>query len=69
MSDDRTRGRSGAGRAGSRIAILGSGPVGLDAALAAMEQGFRVRVYEAGRTPAANVRSCRSRDRSVRPYP
>ena len=40
-----------------RIAILGAGPVGLDAALAALEGGFPVRVYEAHSAPAGNVRS------------
>jgi hypothetical protein len=57
MSDVRSPGLSGEGGAAPRVAILGSGPVGLDAALAAVEHGFRVRVYEAGQTPAANVRS------------
>ena len=39
------------------IAILGAGPVGLDAALAALDAGYDVEVYEAARRPAANVRS------------
>ncbi len=40
-----------------RIAILGAGPVGLDAALAALDAGCEVDVYEAARRPAANVRA------------
>lgn len=39
-----------------RVAILGSGPVGLDAALAALEAGCRVQVWEAADEPAAHVR-------------
>ena len=40
-----------------RIAILGAGPVGLDAALAALEAGHAVDVYEAARRPAGNLRA------------
>jgi NADPH-dependent 2,4-dienoyl-CoA reductase/sulfur reductase-like enzyme len=40
-----------------RIAILGAGPVGLDAALAAAERGFPLRVYEAGDDVAGHVRA------------
>ena len=40
-----------------RIAILGAGPVGLDAALAALEGGHPVDVYEAARRPAGNLRA------------
>ena len=40
-----------------RIAILGAGPVGLDAALAALEAGHQVDVYEAARRPAGNLRA------------
>lgn len=36
-----------------RIAILGAGPVGLDAALAAAERGWPVTIYEAGRVGEA----------------
>ncbi|MEX2529168.1 MAG: NAD(P)-binding protein [Gemmatimonadota bacterium] len=57
MSEVKSPAVSGRERSAPRAAILGSGPVGLDAALAAVERGFRVRVYEAGETPAANVRS------------
>ncbi len=39
-----------------RIAILGAGPIGLDAALAAAEAGWDVDLYEAGDRPAAHVR-------------
>lgn len=39
-----------------RVAVLGAGPVGLDAALAALEEGFEVRVWEAAPHPAAHVR-------------
>ncbi|NIP57365.1 MAG: FAD-dependent oxidoreductase [Gemmatimonadetes bacterium] len=40
-----------------RIAILGAGPVGLDAALAALDGGYPFAVYEAAPEPAANVLS------------
>ena len=40
-----------------RLAILGSGPTGLEAALAAAEQGWPFTVYEAGASPASSVRS------------
>ena len=40
-----------------RLAILGSGPTGLGAALAAAERGWPTTLYEAGARPAANVRS------------
>src|SRR3954466_16147716 len=39
-----------------RIAILGAGPIGLEAALAAAERGWEPTVYEAGRSAGANVR-------------
>jgi len=39
-----------------RIAILGAGPIGLDAALAAAERGWKATLYEAGDRPAAHVR-------------
>lgn len=38
------------------IAVLGAGPVGLDAALAAAERGWPFTLYEAGERPAAHVR-------------
>ncbi len=41
---------------GPKVAILGAGPVGLDAALAASERGWPFTVYEAGSAPAAHVR-------------
>ena len=40
-----------------RIAILGAGPVGLEAALAAAERGFPFALYEAARQVAGHVRS------------
>ena len=40
-----------------RVAILGAGPVGLDAALAARARGFSTRVYEQAAVPGGNVRS------------
>ncbi len=40
-----------------RIAILGAGPTGLEAALAAAESGHPFTVYEAAPTVAGNVRS------------
>lgn len=40
-----------------RLAILGAGPTGLDAALAAADLGWPVTVYEAGDRPAAHVRA------------
>src|SRR4051794_25512621 len=39
-----------------RIAILGAGPIGLEAALAAAERGWEPTVYEAGDAVAAHVR-------------
>jgi Pyridine nucleotide-disulphide oxidoreductase len=39
-----------------RLAILGAGPTGLDAALAAAELGWSWTLYEAADHPAANVR-------------
>jgi thioredoxin reductase len=44
-------------RLAPRIAIIGAGPAGLEAALAAAERGWSFRLYEAGDRPAANVRS------------
>ena len=40
----------------NRIAIVGAGPVGLDAALAAADAGLPFTVYEAGPEVAWNVR-------------
>jgi 2-polyprenyl-6-methoxyphenol hydroxylase-like FAD-dependent oxidoreductase len=42
--------------ASPRIAILGAGPIGLEAALAAAERGHPFSVYEAAQEPAGNVR-------------
>jgi hypothetical protein len=39
-----------------RVAILGAGPIGLEAALAAAQRGWEFRVYESGKVPAAHVR-------------
>ncbi len=39
------------------IAILGAGPIGLEAALAAAERGFDFTLYEAGPGPGENVRA------------
>jgi NADPH-dependent 2,4-dienoyl-CoA reductase/sulfur reductase-like enzyme len=39
------------------VAILGAGPVGLDAALACADAGWPFTVYEAGDTAAAHVRA------------
>jgi len=39
-----------------RLAILGAGPIGLEAALAAAEGGWSFTLYEVGATPAAHVR-------------
>ena len=39
----------------SRLAILGAGPIGLEAALAAVDHGLDFTVYEAAGEPAANV--------------
>lgn len=49
-------GRRDDGRSGPRIAVLGAGPVGLDAALAAAHRGWPFTVYEAGEMPASHVR-------------
>ena len=38
------------------LAILGAGPIGLEAALAAAERGWRFTVYEAAPTPGGHVR-------------
>lgn len=40
-----------------RIAVLGAGPIGLDAALAGVEDGHHVTVYEAAPRVAAGVRA------------
>ena len=40
-----------------RIAIVGAGPIGLDAALAAAESGFPFTLYEASAQAGGNVRS------------
>ena len=40
-----------------RVAILGAGPAGLDAALEAAERGWELTVYEAAPHPGGNVRS------------
>ena len=40
-----------------RLAILGGGPTGLEAALAAADNGWAFTVYEAANHPAAHVRS------------
>jgi NADPH-dependent 2,4-dienoyl-CoA reductase/sulfur reductase-like enzyme len=40
-----------------RVAILGAGPTGLEAALAAAEAGFPFTVYEAAPEPGGNVRT------------
>ena len=40
-----------------RVAILGAGPTGLDAALEAARRGWSFRLYEAADRPAGNVRS------------
>jgi cation diffusion facilitator CzcD-associated flavoprotein CzcO len=39
-----------------RIAIVGAGPIGLEAALAALERGWDCTVYEAAGHPGGNVR-------------
>jgi len=41
----------------SRVAILGGGPIGLEAALAAREHGWRAVVYERSPSVAGNVRA------------
>ncbi|HEV3078007.1 MAG TPA: hypothetical protein VHB47_26570 [Thermoanaerobaculia bacterium] len=40
-----------------RLAILGAGPVGLEAALAAVDAGMPFTLYDSGLEPAANVRA------------
>jgi hypothetical protein len=57
MSHEDTLTMSPITSSGPRIAVLGAGPVGLDAALAARDHGFSVTVYEAASRPAGNVRS------------
>jgi cation diffusion facilitator CzcD-associated flavoprotein CzcO len=39
-----------------RVAIIGAGPIGIEAALAASESGYEFTVYEAGDRPGAHVR-------------
>ena len=39
-----------------RVAIIGAGPIGLEAALAVIERGWECTVYEAAEQPAGNVR-------------
>jgi hypothetical protein len=39
-----------------RVAVLGAGPIGLEAGLAAAERGWEFTVYEAGDSVGANVR-------------
>src|SRR3954447_15459909 len=39
-----------------RVAILGAGPVGLEAALAVAERGWAFTVYEGASRPGGNVR-------------
>lgn len=41
----------------SRVVVIGAGPVGIDAALAAVRLGLRVRMFEAGPTVATHVRA------------
>jgi hypothetical protein len=48
---------SGGNRRRLRVAILGAGPIGLEAALAAAEAGMPFTLYEAGQEVAANVRA------------
>lgn len=43
-------------RAHPHVAILGAGPVGLDASLAAAERGWGFTLYEAGERPASHMR-------------
>ncbi|HXO27694.1 MAG TPA: flavoprotein [Thermoanaerobaculia bacterium] len=40
-----------------RLAILGAGPIGLEAALAAVDAGMPFTLYDTGLEPAANVRA------------
>ena len=40
-----------------RVAILGAGPIGLDAALACAERGWPCTVFEAGDRVGGNVRA------------
>ncbi|MFZ0875805.1 MAG: hypothetical protein WAN20_14960, partial [Pseudonocardiaceae bacterium] len=40
-----------------RVAILGAGPIGVDAALAFLDNGWSATVYESAATVAANVTS------------
>src|SRR4051812_2176930 len=54
VSSTSTRERPTARR--PRLAILGAGPIGLEAALAAAERGWGFTVYEAAHRPGGNVR-------------
>jgi hypothetical protein len=48
---------AGPSRRRPRLAILGAGPIGLEAALAAVDAGMPFTLYDAGQEPAANVRA------------
>jgi thioredoxin reductase len=53
---------------GPHVAILGAGPTGLDAALAAVEAGYRFTLYEAAASVAGHVRGW-SHVRLFTPWP
>lgn len=40
-----------------RVAVIGAGPIGLEAALAATEAGYDVTVFESANRPAGNIRA------------
>ncbi|MGQ0574800.1 MAG: hypothetical protein ACT4RN_11435, partial [Pseudonocardia sp.] len=52
-----TEAETPAAPAPTRVAILGAGPVGLEAALACVERGWPCTVYESAATVGANVRA------------
>jgi hypothetical protein len=56
-STEETSGRPGTATRAPRVAILGAGPIGLEAALAAADAGLAFTIYEAAPEVAASLRA------------